>query len=323
MRYLRYLSVALGLILAIALLFLVFLSFRGLDIRTNEIVIVDDSDQVLELIEKNTPIRLEIDDERWGRAVLEEPEVLFEIWNVIKESKSYPSRYIPNQDRIDGYIYFRDGSKEYFSISDRFQLGEYFLESKEEELNIAKLYRILRHTLETKKNLLSMVEKAEEIYLFSAEDFFDPDSEKMFKVTGAAKRELLSYLALAEKVEENADLSALLLEKGIQPLFHLTFSLKDSGNREAEAPIVLSVLSPDYFALMDMGFLNRNVVYFEGFLFDYCCKMLALNLSQEHSTDQLRTYKQSKPLEAMLIPMKASPNPVNRRKKRQQNNDIT
>ncbi|HBG15884.1 MAG TPA: hypothetical protein DDW93_03815 [Firmicutes bacterium] len=63
-----------------------------------------------------------------------------------------------------------------------------------------------------------------------------------------------------------------MLEKGIQPLFHLTLSLEDG--REKDAPIVLSVLSPDYFTLMDMGFLNRNVVYFEGFLFDYCCRMI-------------------------------------------------
>ena len=262
----RYLSVACGLILIITLLFLVLTNFRGLDIRINEVVIVDDSDEVFKLIDKNTPLRLEINDERWGQAVL-------------GESKSYPSRFIPNQDRIDGYIYFRDGSKEYFSISDRFQLGEYFLENKEEELNIAKLYRILRHTLETKKNLLAMVEKAEEIYLFRAEDFFDPDSGNMRQITAAVKDELLACLALAEKVEESPKLSKLLLETGVQPLFHLTISIKDRGGKKA--PIVLSVLSPDYFTLMDMGFLNRNVIYFEGFLFDYCCKTLAQNFDQE------------------------------------------
>ena len=75
-----------------------------------------------------------------GEAVLENPEVLFEIWKVIQEAKSYPNRYIPNQDRIEGYIYFRDGSREYFSISDRFQLGEYLLECKEDDLISQKLH---------------------------------------------------------------------------------------------------------------------------------------------------------------------------------------
>jgi hypothetical protein len=269
-----------GIILVVALLFLAYINFGGFDFRLNEIVIVDDSAEVFKLIEKNTPLRLEINDERWGQAVLEDPQVLFAIWEVIREAQSYPSRYIPNQDRIDGFIYFRDGSKEYFSISDRFQLGEYFLENKGEDFNIAKLYRILRHTLETKKNLLAMVENADEIYLFRAEDFFDPDSDNTRPVTDEAKQELLACLAVAEKVEESEELNQLLLETGVQPLFHLTLSIKDSEGKQA--PIVLSVLSPNYFTLMDMGFLNRNVIYFEGYLFDYCCKILGLNLTQEY-----------------------------------------
>ena len=274
----RYLLFAAEVILVVALLFLVFINFGGLDFRLNEIVIVDDSAEVFKLIEKNTPLRLEINDERWGQAVLEDPQVLFAIWEVIREAQSYPSRYIPNQDRIEGFIYFRDGSKEYFSISDRFQLGEYFLENKAEDFNIAKLYRILRHTLETKKNLLAMVEKADEIYLFRAEYFYDPASDNTWQVTGEAKQELLACLTLAEKVDESAELNQLLLETGMQPLFHLTLSIKDSEGKQA--PIVLSVLSPNYFTLMDMGFINRNVIYFEGYLFDYCCKMLGLNFSQ-------------------------------------------
>ncbi len=268
----RYSLVIIGFILCISLLFLGLFNYRDLSITTNEIVIVDDSAEVFKLIEKNTPIRVEINNDRWGQAILEDPEVLFQVWKVIRESKSYPSRYIPNQDRISGYIYFRDGSEEYFSISDRFQLGEYFLESEEGEIEVGKLYRIFRHTLETKTNLLKMVEKASEIYLYHAEYAFDPDSEKMLRIAGEARIGLLSCLTLSEKVEESDELNVLLLENGYQPLFHLILCLKESEGKDM--PIVLSVLSPDYFTLMDMGFLNQNVVYFEGALFDYCCKML-------------------------------------------------
>ncbi|HBR33374.1 MAG TPA: hypothetical protein DD734_02000, partial [Firmicutes bacterium] len=78
----RYLLFAAEVILVVALLFLVFINFGGLDFRLNEIVIVDDSAEVFKLIEKNTPLRLEINDERWGQAVLEDPQVLFAIWEV-------------------------------------------------------------------------------------------------------------------------------------------------------------------------------------------------------------------------------------------------
>ena len=219
----RYFTVTLGLILTLTLFFCVFLSvFPGFEIRTNELVIVDDREEVFRLIEKNTPIRIEITNERWGQAVLENPEVLFEVWKVLQEAKSYPNRYVPNQDRIEGYIYFRDGSREYFSISDRFQLGEYLLECKDDELNIAKLHRIFRHTLETKKISWPWWKRRRRSF-FPRGRLLCAGFGKMVKITGDAKSQLLTCLALAEKVEESSDLTALLLEKGVEPLFHLTF----------------------------------------------------------------------------------------------------
>ena len=70
----RYFTITLGLFLAGALLFIVFLSIvPGLEIRTNELVIVDDHNEVFRLIEKNTPVRIEIANERWGRGGIRKP----------------------------------------------------------------------------------------------------------------------------------------------------------------------------------------------------------------------------------------------------------
>ena len=52
-----------------------------------------------------------------------------------------------------------------------------------------------------------MVENTEEDLPFPAPKYsFVPDSASMAKITGDAKSELLTYLTLAEKVEESTDL---------------------------------------------------------------------------------------------------------------------
>ena len=93
-------------------------------IAVDKAVVIPDNHKVDELIAKNTPVRVEIVDERWGKTVIEDPVILFNIWNLLREPKTVPSKYLVNRNRINGYIYFYDGSKQFFSISDQFQLGD-------------------------------------------------------------------------------------------------------------------------------------------------------------------------------------------------------
>lgn len=273
MKRIRYYIFIIGLLACIVLLLYGLFRYADFGVMENELVVISDSQKVFELIAKNTPVRVEIINERWGKAVIEDPEILFDIWNLLNESKTYPSKYLPNQDRLSGNIYFYDGSKEYFSISDRFQVGDYLIENNEGgELDVKKLYRILQYTLATKKNLMKMIESAADIYLYWAKDYFDPESDRMLKIKGDDKRELLSYIAHSNKVNNHTRLNTLLLESGLQPICHIALSLKE---KEEVNLVIISILSPDYFNVMDMGFINRNVVYFEGNLVDYCNQLFA------------------------------------------------
>ena len=103
------------------------------------------TNEVFRLIEKNTPVRIEIANERWGRGGVRKPEILFEIWKVLQEAKSYPNRYIPNQDRIEGHIYFRDGKQGVFLNLRSFSVRRILTGCKEDDLRIAKLHRIFRY----------------------------------------------------------------------------------------------------------------------------------------------------------------------------------
>lgn len=273
MKKIRDYLLVIGLVICIALLLCGLFRYGNFGIVENELVVIADQQKVFELIAKNTPVKVEILNERWGKAVIEEPKILFEIWNLLNESKSYPSKYLPNQDRLYGYIYFYDGSKQHFSISDRFQLGDYIIGNNEgDELDIKRLYRILQHTLTTKQNLMTMIESADDIYLYRAKDYFDPESNRMLRIKGDDKDELLSCIAQSNKVNDNSRLNTQLLEDGLQPVCHLALSFKEKGEVKL---VIISVLSSDYFSVMDMSFINRNVVYFEGNLVDYCNQLFA------------------------------------------------
>lgn len=280
MKRIRYYLPIIGLVLCIALLLCGSFRYGDFGIVENELVVISDRQKVFELIAKNTPVKVEIVNERWGKAVIEEPKVLFDIWNLLNESKTYPSKYLPNQDRLYGYIYFDDGSKQHFSISDQFQLGDYIIGNNEgDELDVKRLYRILQYTLATKKNLMMMIESADEVYLYRAKDYFDPESNRMIRVEGDDKGELLSCIAQSSKVNDNSRLNAQLLEGGLQPICHLALALKDKGEVKL---VIISVLSTDYFNVMDMSFINRNVVYFEGNLVDYCNQIFAKHTGDDY-----------------------------------------
>ncbi len=273
MNRVRYYLFIIGLPVCITFLLCSLFRYGDFGIVENELVVIADNQKVFKLIAKNTPVKVEIINERWGKAVIEEPEILFDIWNLLNESKTYPSKYLPNQDRLSGNIYFDDGSKQYFSISDRFQLGDYIIENNVgEEFDVKKLYRILQYTLATKKNLMKMVESATNVYLYRAKDFFDPDSDRMLKIIDDDKQELLSCIAGSNKVNDDAKLNSLLLEYGLQPACHIALAFEEKDEVKL---IVISILSPDYFNVMDMSFINRNVVYFEGNLANYCNRLFA------------------------------------------------
>ncbi|AZO93411.1 DUF3919 family protein [Halocella sp. SP3-1] len=247
-------------------------NFLEFGISENEIVVIDDNDKLIRLIQKNTPVKIEISDDNWGRAVLEEPEVLFKIWNILSKLESYPDKYISNQDQISGYIYFIDGSKQFFAISDRFQLGEFLLGNINEEIDVKELYRILLYTLQTKKNLINMIEKADSIYLYKAGDFYDPDSAKMINVSEKSKKRFIDYVSNSNLVKDSNKLNNYLFEASYQPIFHILLSFD-----EKQDPVVLSVISNEFYNIMDMNLLNRNMIYFEGNLLDFYNEMIAVN----------------------------------------------
>jgi hypothetical protein len=241
----------------------------------NKVIRVSDNQKTQELIAQNTPARVEIIDQRWGKTVIEDPAILFDIWNLLKKSKLFPSKYLVNQNRINGNIYFSDGSEQAFCIPDSSQLSEALIEnSEEDELDVKKLYRILQYTMATKQNLMEMVATADAVYLYRAEDCFDPESGRMLRLTETLKQKLLPGMAQSHQVADSNKLNHLLLEGQAQPLFHLALSFQEA---DAESLIIILILSKDYFNVMDMSYINRNIVYFEGPLFDFCNKILALN----------------------------------------------
>lgn len=272
--FMRHFIIAILMIIFIWVLSFSMLNYSDFGIVEDELVVIEDNDKLIELIEKNTPVKIEISDIRWGKAVIKEPEILYKFWNILSNLEPYPDKYISNQDQINGYIYFIDGSRQYFTISDRFQIGDFLLSDINEEINVKELYRILQHTLQTKTNLINMIKKADSVYLYKSGDFYDPESREMIIIKGEFKEKFIDYISGSFPVKESERLNELLYSRGYQAIYYIALSFETG---EEQDPIIFSVISHDFFNIMDTSLLNRNMVYFEGYLLDFCNEMFAMS----------------------------------------------
>ena len=89
----------------------------------------------------------------------------------------------------------------------------------------------------------------------------------MLKLTGKIKQQFLPYIAKSHKVVDSNELNHFLLDGDSSPLFHIALSFKEGNSVRL---VIISVLSNKYFNVMDMSYIDRNIIYFEGPLGDFC-----------------------------------------------------
>lgn len=263
-------------IFLIIIIFLIFsiqslFEYYGLNIEENKNIIIEDQQKFNNIINANTPVEIEITDQRWGQTLITDPEVLFTFWKIFSNLNIYPGENISNKDLITGKVHFFDGNEKEFTISNRFKLGDYYYGSREEEIEVKKLYNLINDHLNNKNSLVMMLKKAEKIYLYTRNQYLDPNSKDIISIQDEEKNELIELIYQSDKIEYDNAFNRFILEEGYNPIYHLalSFSKKTTGDEL----IILSVLSEKYFATTDMNQTNRNIIYYKGNIFSFVSQL--------------------------------------------------
>lgn len=272
-------KILLSLLIIVFFIFSVQFLFEyyGLNIEENKNIIIEDQQNFENMINANTPVEIKITDQRWGQTLITDPEVLFTFWKIFSNLNIYPGENISDKDLIRGKVYFFDGKEKEFTLSNRFKLGDYYYGSREEEIEVKKLYNLIKDHLNNKNNLVMMLKEAENIYLYTRNDYLDPNSKDIIKIKDDSKSELIELIYQSEKIEYDNEFNKFILEEGYNPIYHLalSFSKKTTG----EELIIISVLSEKYFATTDMNQTNRSITYYKGNIFSFVSQLFTKNFN--------------------------------------------
>lgn len=258
------------LLVAAVCTLLVILTIYWLDfgdfVRLNERVVVSNQDQVIALLKRNTPVRFELVDERWGTAILDSPEELYQIWSVLETLEPVPGP-VGQRDHIKGKIYFFDGEVEEFAISNRFQLGDFVLGNRDEEMKVTNLFQILLHTLRSQDNLVNLIRNSDNIYLLEAGVPLVPGAPGVVELTPSQQAKLVDQVLQSERVmDSSGDLNDFLRTQGSNPLYNIMLV---RNGEPVPKYVVISVLSDEFYSVMDFSYLDRNILYFRGKMLEF------------------------------------------------------
>lgn len=265
------------ILLSLVIIMLLFASFLALfeygelNIEENKNIIIEDQQNLENIINANTPLEIEITDQRWGKIIISDPEVLFSFWKIFSNLNIYPGENISNKDLIKGRVYFIDGKEKKFSLSNRFKLGDYYYGSREEEIEVKKLYNLIKEHFNNKNNIVKMLKNAKNIYLYTRNQYLDFESQEIIKIKKEAKSELIELIYQSEKIEYDNKFNKFILEEGYNPIYHIALSFNQKA--KSEELIIISVLSEKYFAITDMNQTNRNISYFKGDIFSFASQL--------------------------------------------------
>ena len=272
-------KILLSLVIIMLLIFSIqaLFEYYGLNIEEDKNIIIEDQQNFENIINANTPVEIEINDQRWGQTLITDPEVLFTFWKIFSNLNIYPGENISDKDLINGKVHFFDGKAKEFTLSNRFKLGDYYYGSREEEIEVKKLYNLIKDHLNNKNNLVMMLKEAENIYLYTRNQYLDLNSKDIINIKGKAKSELIELIYQSEKIKYDNEFNEFILEEGYNPVYHLALSF--SKKTRSEELIILSVLSEKYFATTDMNQTNRNITYYKGNIFSFASQLFTQNFN--------------------------------------------
>lgn len=266
-------------IYAIMLLICVIIINLNYSLLYDKVTIINDKDEVVKKINMSIPVKIEISNERWGEYIFEDENSIQKIWNSINEITK-DSSIDENDDaevsdiKINGNIYYLNGMKDNFEISNKLSLNNNTYNDKYKIPLINSLKNKLLGYLYSTSNIVKIINSNNKITII--------DSNKNIKELNKSHKEnIKNIINNSIKLENNKDIISLLKNKK-EALFHIKIYLENDTVTPSKVKcsnlVNIDVYDNDFFVVQYMGDENGRHIYFRGKLKDVCGKIFANEL---------------------------------------------
>lgn len=255
------------------LFFCVVIARLNYSVLYNKVTVIQDKEEVIKKINMSIPVKIEIVNEKLGNYVLEDEESIKTIWNSINEittDSSNEENYInrPAEVKIKGSVYYLNGMKDDFEISDVLKLNNHIYYDSYKLPVISSLRNNLLGYLYNPYNISQFMNSRNRVIVVN--------SNKVSKNLGNADKESIKdIINKSEKVKSDKEIMGLTTNKE-EALTHIKVYIDEENNDflKAKSHNVVNIdVYDNFFVVQYMGDENGRHVYMKGNLKDICKKI--------------------------------------------------
>lgn len=257
-------------------LFIILLCIIGTSINYNnlynKVTIIDDKETTMKKINMSIPVKIEFYNDKLGSYTLQDDNSIKNIWSSINEITSdYTSKnnYISKDTssvNIKGSVYYLNGTKDDFEISNVFKLNNYVYYDNYKLPIISNLKSSLLNYLYSPFNLGKFISDRSKVI------FIDSNNNKI-KLGNSDKEYIKNIVEKSTKIEDDRQVMALTGEnQNIVAHIKVYVDQEDNDLLKVKSYNVMTidVYDKNFFVAQYMGDENGRHIYMKGNLKDIC-----------------------------------------------------
>lgn len=255
----------------LSMLAIIFIMFRlNAGFSFGKVIRIDDREEALKKINMSIPVKIEIFNMRWGRQVITEENTINQIWddmNIVTRTVAPEKNKYPDAPAVTGTIFYLNGKQESFAVGQQLFLAGKLYSSTYQAPLIRSLKNNLLGFLYTAPNIAKTINTCTAAKISSGE-------AKTVLLRKNQRLSLATIVQKAERVEKQADIVHLLMQKG-QPLYRLYLYFTPplpNGGRLSDSVAVLDIYQ-NFFVLQYMGDNSGDHTFFRGRLSALCASI--------------------------------------------------
>ena len=259
-----------GIYMVILLLCIIITNLNYSDLY-NKVTIIQDKEEVLKKINMSIPVKIEMSNERWGDYVFEDENSIKNIWDSINEitndsigEENHVNKN--NEVQIKGTVYYLNGMKDNFEISNILILNNYTYYDSYKLPMINSLRNNLLGYLYSPYNIGKFMNSRNRVTIVNSDN-------QIKKIVNDDKEGIKNIIDKSVKLENDEEIIALTTDKK-EALAHIKIYIDEEDDNLLKVKsynmVNIDVYDNDFFVVQYMGDENGRHIYMRGNLKDIC-----------------------------------------------------